>query len=90
MKEIVDIGILSENRCHGNVHDVTSAAFKNDNMQTDFGINDDSKCNISDIKQPIILLSCVFCNRSKSQCICYMNWMVVVMFEVYQYKIVLI
>ena len=48
MKEIVDIGILSENRCHGNVHEVTSAAFKNDNMQTDFGINDDSKCNISD------------------------------------------
>ena len=52
MKEIVDIGILSENRCHGNVHDATSAAFKtheNDNMRTDFGINDNFKCNISDI-----------------------------------------
>ena len=51
MKEIVDIGILSENRCHANVRDATSAAFKtheNDNMRTDFGIKDDSKCNISD------------------------------------------
>ena len=27
MKEI-DIGILSENRCHGNVHDATSAGLK--------------------------------------------------------------
>ena len=24
MKEIVDIGILSENRCHANVHDATN------------------------------------------------------------------
>ena len=48
MKETVDIGVLSENRCHGNVHDATSAAFKNDNMRTDFGINNNSKCNISD------------------------------------------
>ena len=34
-----------------NVHDGTNAAFikhENDNMQTDCGINNDSKCNISD------------------------------------------
>ena len=34
MKEIVDIGILSENRCHGNVHDAKSAAFKHMRMTT--------------------------------------------------------
>ena len=56
MKEIVDIAILSENRCYVNVHDATSAAFKahdnaafkahdNDNMRTDLGINDNFKCN---------------------------------------------
>ena len=39
MKEIVDIGILSENRCHANVHDATSAAFKT---------HESDKCNISD------------------------------------------
>ena len=49
--EIVDIGILSEDRFHANVQDGTSAAFKtheNDNMWTDFGVNGNSKCNISD------------------------------------------
>ena len=51
MKDIVDIGILSEDRCDTNIHDGTNAAFmkhENDNMQTDYGISDDSKCNISD------------------------------------------
>ena len=49
MKDIVDIGILSEDRCDTNIHDGTNAAFmKHENMQTDYGINDESKCNISD------------------------------------------
>ena len=46
-----DIGILSEDRCDTSIHDGTNAAFmkhENDNMQTDYGINDNSKCNISD------------------------------------------
>ena len=51
MKDIVDIGILSEDRCDTNIHDGTNAAFmkhEDDNMQTDYGNKDDSKCNISD------------------------------------------
>ena len=57
MKDIVDIGILSEDRCDTNIHDGTNAAFmkqENDNMQTDYGISDDSKCNISDSDSMIL------------------------------------